>query len=79
MKEPCRSCPDRFKDFGGCRCQAFQLAGDPAAADPVCSLSADHGLVVEAVNKADQAAARLPAEQQPLVFRNARNSKALAG
>ncbi len=22
MGEPCRSCPERFKDFGGCRCQA---------------------------------------------------------
>ncbi|MGH8609727.1 MAG: pyrroloquinoline quinone biosynthesis protein PqqE, partial [Gammaproteobacteria bacterium] len=42
MKEPCRSCPERFKDFGGCRCQAYMLTGDAANADPVCSLSPNH-------------------------------------
>jgi pyrroloquinoline quinone biosynthesis protein E len=39
MPEPCRSCDRRTQDFGGCRCQAFLLAGDAAATDPVCSLS----------------------------------------
>jgi pyrroloquinoline quinone biosynthesis protein E len=39
MQEPCRSCDRRTQDFGGCRCQALLLAGDPAATDPVCSLS----------------------------------------
>ena len=39
MQEPCRSCDRRAQDFGGCRCQALLLAGDPAATDPVCSLS----------------------------------------
>ena len=28
MPEPCRSCDRREIDFGGCRCQAFQLTGD---------------------------------------------------
>ena len=28
MKEPCVSCPERAKDFGGCRCQAYLLTGD---------------------------------------------------
>ena len=23
MKEPCRSCPEKERDFGGCRCQAM--------------------------------------------------------
>lgn len=45
MKEPCVSCPRRERDFGGCRCQAFALAGDAAAADPVCHLSPDHARV----------------------------------
>jgi pyrroloquinoline quinone biosynthesis protein E len=45
MREPCRSCPRKEIDFGGCRCQAFQLTGDAAATDPVCTLSPDHGLV----------------------------------
>src|SRR5882724_2309420 len=39
MQEPCKSCDRRTQDFGGCRCQAFLLAGDAAATDPVCSLS----------------------------------------
>jgi pyrroloquinoline quinone biosynthesis protein E len=45
MKEPCLSCARRREDFGGCRCQAFALTGDAAAADPVCHLSPDHGIV----------------------------------
>ncbi|MFW7380577.1 MAG: pyrroloquinoline quinone biosynthesis protein PqqE [Oligoflexus sp.] len=39
MREPCRSCPEKFKDFGGCRCQAYLLTKDAANTDPVCSLS----------------------------------------
>ncbi|MEU4800757.1 pyrroloquinoline quinone biosynthesis protein PqqE [Actinosynnema sp. NPDC023587] len=39
MREPCRSCARKEIDFGGCRCQAFQLTGDAANTDPVCSLS----------------------------------------
>jgi PqqA peptide cyclase len=45
MKEPCRSCPRKEIDFGGCRCQAFALTGDAAAADPACSLSPHHRLL----------------------------------
>jgi pyrroloquinoline quinone biosynthesis protein E len=39
MQDPCKACDRRTIDFGGCRCQALLLAGDPAATDPVCSLS----------------------------------------
>jgi len=39
MQEPCKTCDRRHLDFGGCRCQAFLLAGDAAATDPVCSLA----------------------------------------
>jgi PqqA peptide cyclase len=42
MKEPCRSCERREIDWGGCRCQAFALAGDAAAADPACVKSSRH-------------------------------------
>ena len=45
MPEPCRSCDRREIDFGGCRCQAFQLTGDAANTDPVCSLSPARGAV----------------------------------
>jgi len=47
MQEPCRSCPMKHDDLGGCRCQAFQLTGDAAATDPVCVLSPRHDLVRE--------------------------------
>jgi PqqA peptide cyclase len=39
MPEPCRSCPQREIDFGGCRCQAALLTGNAANTDPVCTLS----------------------------------------
>ena len=45
MPEPCRSCERRTEDFGGCRCQAFLIAGDANATDPVCHLSPDHHLI----------------------------------
>ncbi|MGW5122821.1 pyrroloquinoline quinone biosynthesis protein PqqE [Streptomyces sp. NPDC004069] len=53
MPEPCRSCPRREVDFGGCRCQAFLLTGDAARTDPVCHLSPDHDLVAQAVEAAN--------------------------
>jgi pyrroloquinoline quinone biosynthesis protein E len=34
MAEPCRSCERRTLDFGGCRCQAFAIAGRAEATDP---------------------------------------------
>jgi pyrroloquinoline quinone biosynthesis protein E len=48
MREPCRSCPERARDFGGCRCQAFALAGEAAEADPACALSPHHALLAAA-------------------------------
>ncbi len=45
MPEPCRSCDRREIDFGGCRCQAFLLAGDAAATDPVCHRSPLNNIV----------------------------------
>src|SRR5690606_21447839 len=47
MAEPCRSCPRKTVDFGGCRCQAFALTGDARATDPACSLSPRHRELVE--------------------------------
>ncbi len=73
MKEPCRSCPEKTKDLGGCRCQAYMLTGDAANTDPVCSKSPHHDVVVEAVERANRAAER--DNPQPLMFRNPRNSK----
>ncbi len=45
MRSPCSGCERRGVDFGGCRCQAWALAGDAAATDPACPLSPHHGAV----------------------------------
>jgi pyrroloquinoline quinone biosynthesis protein E len=49
MREPCKSCPRKAVDFGGCRCQAFALTGAAENADPVCVLSPDRHMIDEAV------------------------------
>jgi pyrroloquinoline quinone biosynthesis protein E len=54
MQEPCRSCPRKSTDFGGCRCQAFALTGDATATDPVCTLSPNRGLIDAALTIPDQ-------------------------
>jgi PqqA peptide cyclase len=46
MAQPCSDCDRREIDFGGCRCQAFQLTGNAANTDPACSLSDQHGNLV---------------------------------
>ena len=45
MPEPCRSCPQKEIDFGGCRCQAALLTGNAANTDPVCTLSLNRAVV----------------------------------
>jgi len=62
MKEPCRSCPRKAVDFGGCRCQAFALTGDAEAADPACSLSPHHEVMA---GLAEASAAASP----PFIYR----------
>ncbi|MEW5008570.1 MAG: pyrroloquinoline quinone biosynthesis protein PqqE [Cycloclasticus sp.] len=71
MQEPCRSCKDKDKDFGGCHCQAFLLTGDAKNTDPVCDLSPLHHTVRDAIKQSEQ-----PSEQA-LLFRNSKNSKLL--
>lgn len=74
MKEPCRSCPEKTRDFGGCRCQAYLLTGDAANADPVCELSPHHQAVLDAVAAAQRDAVPV----HPIRFRDDRNSRALS-
>lgn len=71
MPEPCRSCDEKGKDFGGCRCQAYLLTGDADNADPVCSKSAHHDRILAARRAADHATAGL----DDLVYRNVKNSR----
>lgn len=58
MQAPCRTCPERARDFGGCRCQAFRLTGDAAATDPACALAPRHAIVAEARGEASAEAPR---------------------
>lgn len=73
MPEPCRSCSEKEKDFGGCRCQAFMLTGNADNADPVCSKSEHHGMILEAREQANCANIQI----SQLQFRNRRNSQQL--
>jgi PqqA peptide cyclase len=79
MKEPCTSCPDKEKDLGGCRCQAYLLAQDVTAADPVCPKSPHHHLVQAAVAQAEAQPAGPAVTEHPLVFRDPKNSRRLSG
>jgi len=66
MQEPCRSCDRKKLDFGGCRCQAMALAGDPNATDPVCVKSPLHAeLQKRAVAFSHHDNAELTYRQQP--------------
>jgi pyrroloquinoline quinone biosynthesis protein E len=62
MPEPCRSCDRREVDWGGCRCQAFALAGDAAATDPVCYRSSERAAIDAALVDTD-------ATPPPFVYR----------
>ncbi|EAR22029.1 pyrroloquinoline quinone biosynthesis protein PqqE [Nitrococcus mobilis] len=73
MREPCLSCPEKHKDFGGCRCQAYLFTGDPSNADPVCAKSPEHQRVVALANAAGNTPAR------PIRFRNSCNSRIYHG
>jgi PqqA peptide cyclase len=76
MKEPCRSCPEQGKDFGGCRCQAYMLTGDATNTDPVCDLSPNHRLITDVVAKAQSPGQ--PVKVHPIVFRDDKNSRQLS-
>jgi len=55
MREPCRSCPRKTVDYGGCRCQALALTGDAREADPVCHLSPHHDKIAEIAAQSEDA------------------------
>jgi pyrroloquinoline quinone biosynthesis protein E len=75
MKEPCRSCEEKTTDMGGCRCQAYQMTGDAANADPVCDKSPMHDKVISVVRRA---ASRPESDEYPIVFRSDANSRLLS-
>jgi len=77
MPEPCRSCPRKAVDFGGCRCQAFLVTGDASLTDPVCSLAPQRHVIDAAVAQVEHAAAARVAPAA-LTYRAAPASRALA-
>jgi pyrroloquinoline quinone biosynthesis protein E len=80
MQEPCRSCDEKARDLGGCRCQAFMLAGDAAATDPVCSKSPHRDQVDQVIKFASMPGTQPGGGQvieQPIVFRTNANSRSL--
>jgi len=60
MREPCRSCPRKHVDFGGCRCQAFALTGDARNADPVCVKSPERRAIDAMLDEKTGAVAEQP-------------------
>ena len=72
MPESCRTCPDKSRDFGGCRCQAYMLTGNASDADPVCAKSPYHHLIEQARAESHQYSSL-----DKLIFRNSKNSKLL--
>lgn len=64
MPQPCRGCPQREVDWGGCRCQALALTGQEEATDPACAKSPFHADMLRMA----QAAARNP-EPPRFVYR----------
>jgi pyrroloquinoline quinone biosynthesis protein E len=66
MREPCRSCPEKGKDYGGCRCQAYLLTGEAENADPVCDKSPHHALVTQATAHAREGTVNV--ETKPVLF-----------
>lgn len=72
MQAPCADCDERADCFGGCHCQAYLLSGDPTLADPACSKSPAHAVILEAV-----ARAAAPGAAPEPVMRNKRNAARL--
>jgi pyrroloquinoline quinone biosynthesis protein E len=56
MPSPCRECPQREIDFGGCRCQAALLTGDDHATDPVCEFAPERSVVDDILASVESAA-----------------------
>jgi hypothetical protein len=69
MEEPCKTCDRRHLDFGGCRCQAFLLAGDASSTDPVCSLAPTRGKVDAVLAQVNEAKPAILEEKPEYLYR----------
>jgi PqqA peptide cyclase len=77
MREPCRSCPEKGKDFGGCRCQAYLVTGEAVNADPVCDKSPHRALIDETIEQAERSATVVEGKRM-LFYRDDKTSRELA-
>jgi PqqA peptide cyclase len=77
MREPCRSCPEKDKDFGGCRCQAYLVTGEAVNADPVCDKSPHRPLIDAAIEQAERSATVVEGKRM-LFYRDDKTSRELA-
>ena len=78
MEEPCKSCSEKEKDFGGCRCQAFLITGNPDSTDPICDKSPNHYIITEDVKKAQNKIIDKNEVQNVIKFRTDKNSLAIS-
>jgi pyrroloquinoline quinone biosynthesis protein E len=78
MREPCRSCPEKGRDFGGCRCQAYLVTGEAENADPVCDKSPHHSLITDVTARARERTVNVETKQV-LFYRDDETSRALTG
>jgi PqqA peptide cyclase len=69
MQEPCKTCDRRHLDYGGCRCQAFLLAGDATATDPVCCLAPTRVKIDAILARIDQRLPTVPEEKPEWIYR----------
>ncbi len=78
MEEPCKSCNEKEKDFGGCRCQAFLITGNPDSTDPICDKSPNHHIITKDVEKAQNKIIDKNEVQKIIKFRTDKNSLELS-
>lgn len=74
MKLPCKTCPERGKDYGGCHCQAYLFTGDQYTADPVCDLTDKHTIIEDLLERAQKS----QPIKEDLIFRNPKSSKSIS-
>lgn len=76
MPVPCRDCSFREIDFGGCRCQAALITGDPNATDPACSLALHRDKLKSFVDSIPQNRGESPFAEKDLRFISFRQNPA---
>jgi pyrroloquinoline quinone biosynthesis protein E len=78
MREPCRSCDRKERDWGGCRCQALALLGDARLTDPACTLSPFHASVEALATAESQEVAPPPYAYRAMRGASARRSEEMS-